>query len=209
MKYDFNLENQRQARKKLVMKILVTVAEIIVVVLISYLITHHGMTVYTVSGQDMNPTLENGDRILVNKLSYHIHSIKRNDVVVVKQSGLEHNYYSAERIIGLPGEKIQIKDGSVYINNEKLKEKYDFSSMENGGLALEPIMLDEDEYFVLCDNRNNGEDSRNANVGNISRENIVGKAWFRMNTIEMVSMIDKVSEQKEKQKSSASPEATQ
>ena len=136
MKYDFDLENQREARKKLAVKILITVAEICVVVALGYLITHYGMQIFTVSGQDMNPTLENGDRILVNKLSYRIHSIKRNDVVIVRLSGSEHNYYSAERVIGLPGETVQIKEGRVYIDGEKLKEKYTFPAMENGGLAL-------------------------------------------------------------------------
>ncbi len=87
----------------------------------------------------MTPTLENGDRILVNKMSYRIHSIKRNDVVIVRQSGSEHNYYSADRVIGLPGETVQIKEGRVYIDGERLKEKYRFPVMENGGLALEEI----------------------------------------------------------------------
>ena len=206
MKYDFDLENQREARKKLAVKILITVAEICVVVALGYLITHYGMQIFTVSGQDMNPTLENGDRILVNKLSYRIHSIKRNDVVIVRLSGSEHNYYSAERVIGLPGETVQIKDGRVYIDGEKLKEKYTFPAMENGGLALEEVTLDEDEYFVLCDNRNSGEDSRNANVGNVLRENIVGKAWFRMNTLEIISFLNGFS-QKKNETASASPAA--
>lgn len=205
MKYDFDLENQREARKKLAIKILITVLEVCVVILLGYLFTHKGMQIFTVSGQDMNPTLENGDRILVNKMSYRIHSIKRNDVVIVRQSGSEHNYYSPERVIGLPGETVQIKEGRVYIDGEKLKEKYDFPAMENGGLALEEITLDEDEYFVLCDNRNSGEDSRNANVGNVLRENIIGKAWFRMNTMEIISFLDAFSDKKQ-DKATPSPE---
>jgi len=206
MKYDFNLENQKEARKKLAIKILITFLEICVVVALGYLITHWGMRIYTVSGQDMLPTLEKGDRILVNKFSYRIHSIKRNDVVVVRLSGSEHSYYSAERVIGLPGETVQIKEGRVYIDGEKMKEKYKFPLMENGGLALEEITLDEDEYFVLCDNRNSGEDSRNANVGNVLRDNIVGKAWFRMNTLEIVSFLDGFSKDS-KEKSTVSPAA--
>ena len=199
MKYDFNLENRKEARKKLIKKILITTVEVIAVVFLAYAITHYGMETFTVSGQYMSPTLEHGDKILVNKISYRLHSIKRNDLVIVEQSGSEHNYYSVERVIGLPGETVQIKDGEVYIDDEKLEEKYDFPVMENGGLALEPVILDEDEYFVLCDNRNNGEDSRNANVGNILKENIIGKAWIRMNTIEFVSYLDEFEKQKEKQ----------
>ena len=196
MKYDFDLENRKEARKKLARKILITVLEVIVVVFLGYALTHYGMETFTVTGQYMSPTLENGDEILVNKMSYRIHSIKRNDVVIVEQRGSEHNYYSVERVIALPGEQIQIKDGEVYIVGELLEEKYDFPVMENGGLALEPVILDEDEYFVLCDNRNNGEDSRNANVGNILRDNIVGKAWIRLNTAELISNLDGFAKEK-------------
>ena len=127
-----------------------------------------------------------------------VKKIHREDVVIVEQGGAEHKYYSAERIIGLPGETIQIKEGYVYINDKKLEEKYDFPVMENGGLALEKVVLDEDEYFVLCDNRNSGEDSRNANMGNILKENIIGKAWIRLNTIELISHLDGFAKEQEK-----------
>ncbi|HBI60913.1 MAG TPA: signal peptidase I [Lachnospiraceae bacterium] len=201
MKYDFDLENRKDTGKRLAKMILITIAEVLIVVFAAYAITHYGMETFTVSGQYMSPTLETGDKILVNKLSYRIHSIKRNDVVIVQQSGSEHNYYTVERVIGLPGEEVQIQDGNVFINGKKLKEPYDFPAMENGGLALEPVILEEDEYFVLCDNRNNGEDSRNANVGNIAKEDIIGKAWIRMNTIEFISHLDGFSEEKDAESS--------
>lgn len=200
MRYDFDLENRKELGKKFARKILITIFEVIVVIFLGYAVTHYGMETFTVTGQYMSPTLENGDEILVNKMSYRIHSIKRNDVVIVEQRGSEHNYYSVERVIALPGEQVQIKEGKVYIDGELLKEKYDFPVMENGGLALEPVILDEDEYFVLCDNRNNGEDSRNANVGNILRDNIVGKAWIRLNTVEFISGLDGFAKEKEGKK---------
>ncbi len=190
MKYDFDLENRREGRKRFIRGMMLTVAEALLVILAAFAITQFGLVTFTVSGQYMDPTLQNGDKILVNRMFYHIHSVRRNDVVIVKQGGSEHNYYSVERVIGLPGEKVQIKEGAVYIDGKRLKEKYDFPLMENGGLALDPVTLDRKEYFVLCDNRNNGEDSRNANVGNIVQEDIVGKAWIRMNTIEIVSCLD-------------------
>ena len=87
-------------------------------------------------------------------------------------------------------EKVQIKDGEVYIDGDKLKEKYRFPTMENGGLALEEFTLSEGEYFMLCDNRNECEDSRNANVGNVMSENIVGKAWIRTNHFTLVNRIN-------------------
>jgi len=204
MKYDFNIENRRDSGKRIFKQCLIAVLEIAAVVFLAFAITHYGMETFTVAGQYMSQTLNDGDKILVNKMSYRIHSIKRNDVVVVKQSGSEHNYYSVERVIALPGEKIQIKSGKVYINGKELEEKYDFPVMENGGLAIEDVVLDEDEYFVLCDNRNNGEDSRNATVGNILKENIVGKAWIRMNTLQFISHLDGFEEQKEQKKQEAS-----
>ena len=124
MNYSFEFEHQRAARKKIIIRVAIIIVEVIVVILAAFLLTHKGMVVFTVSGQDMAPTLNNGDRILINKLSYRIHSIKRNDIVVVKQSGAEHNYFSVERVIGLPGEKVQIINGEVYIDDEKYEEKY-------------------------------------------------------------------------------------
>ena len=144
----------------------------------------------TVSGEYMSPTLKSGDCVLVNKLSYRFHKIHRNDVIVVKQTGSEHSYFTLERVIGLPDEKVQIQEGQVYINGKKLKEKLDFPLMDNGGLAEDAFTLDQGQYFVLGDNRNECEDSRNATVGNISRKSIVGKAWIRMNSFTFVGMIN-------------------
>ena len=85
---------------------------------------------------------------------------------------------------------MQIKEGQVYINDKKLKEKLSYPLMDNGGLAEDVVTLDKNEYFVLGDNRNECEDSRNAAVGNISRKSIVGKAWIRMNSFTFVGMIN-------------------
>ena len=134
--------------------------------------------------------MKSGDCVLINKLSYRFHKIHRNDVIVVRQTGSEHSYFSLERVIGLPGERVQIKEGQVYINDKKLKEKLSYPLMDNGGLAEDVVTLDKNEYFVLGDNRNECEDSRNAAVGNISRKSIVGKAWIRMNSFTFVGMIN-------------------
>ena len=82
--------------------------------------------------------------------------------------------------IDLPDiDTVQIKDGALYVNDELYKESTDVASMEDAGLASDPIELEKDEYFVLGDNRNNSEDSRYANIGNVKRDYIIGKAWFR------------------------------
>lgn len=207
MKYDFDLEDHSKKRKEIFLRVVLWILEIAVVLFVAYAITHFGLEKMTVSGDYMKPTLKDDDKILINKMSYHIHKVKRNDVVVVKHDGSQHSYYTIERVIGLPGEKLQIKDGCVYINGKKLKEKYDFPKMENGGLALEEMKLGADEYFMLCDNRNACEDSRNANVGNVLKSDIVGKAWIRTNSITLINYINAFEHEKHSD-SSASPEAS-
>lgn len=206
MKYDFDLEDKSKKRKQLILRILLILLEVAIVIFAAYAITHYGLEKMTVSGEYMSPTLQDGDEVLIDRMRYRICSIKRNDVVVVRHNGSEHSYYTVERVIGMPGEKVKIEDGEVYINGKKLKEKFDFPKMENGGLALEEVTLEEDDYFMLCDNRNECEDSRNANIGNVRKQDIVGKAWLRTNSLALISHIDGYAKQRNPKDSDASSE---
>lgn len=135
-----------------------------------------------VEGASMENTLHNGDNLIVDKLSYRFHDPERFDIIVFPFQFQDNTYY-IKRIIGLPGETVQIMDdGSIYINGEKLEENYGMEVIkpETIGRAVEPIELGDDEYFVMGDNRNNSSDSRTDMVGNITRENIIGKAWLRI-----------------------------
>ena len=135
-----------------------------------------------VEGASMENTLHNGDNLIVDKLSYRFHDPERFDIIVFPFQCQDNTYY-IKRIIGLPGETVQIMDdGSIYINGEKLEENYGMEVIkpETIGRAAEPIELGDDEYFVMGDNRNNSSDSRTDMVGNITRENIIGKAWLRI-----------------------------
>lgn len=132
-----------------------------------------------VNGESMYPTLHHKDNLIVDKLSYRFHDPERFDIIVFPYQYKEKTYY-IKRIIGLPGETVQIIDGYVYIDGEKLEESYGREVMKNAVLASEEITLAEDEYFVLGDNRNASEDSRFPDVGNIKREDIIGKAWVRI-----------------------------
>ena len=135
-----------------------------------------------VEGASMENTLHNGDNLIVDKLSYRFHDPERFDIIVFPFQFQDNTYY-IKRIIGLPGETVQIMDdGSIYINGEKLEENYGMEVIkpESIGRAAEPIELGDDEYFVMGDNRNNSSDSRTDMVGNITRENIIGKAWLRI-----------------------------
>ena len=133
-----------------------------------------------VSGPSMQNTLHNGDNLIVDKLSYRFHDPERFDIVVfpVVRDGKEEYYI--KRVIGLPGETVQIIDGYVYINGEKLDENYGAEVMNDAGRAAEPITLGDDEYFVLGDNRNDSTDSRDPDVGVLKKSDLMGRAWLRI-----------------------------
>ena len=136
----------------------------------------------SVVGQSMSKTLNGGDQILVNRFVYKVTDPKTNDIVVFLPNGNEKSHYYVKRVIGVPGDTVQIKNGRIYVNGTEFTEKVDVASIEDAGLAADAVTLGDDEYFVLGDNRNNSEDSRYANIGNIKREYIIGKAWFVIST---------------------------
>lgn len=108
--------------------------------------------------QSMNPTLQNEDVVLLNKLSYKIGSPKRMDVVAVRIGASENSPTYVRRIIGLPGETVQIKDGKVYIDDTELELTFNDTAIENAGVAEKGETLGDNEYFVLCDDYNNNRD---------------------------------------------------
>ena len=138
---------------------------------------YFGQRVSTV-GDSMKPVLENGDVVLVNRIVYNATTPKRGDIIVFKPKGNENAHYYIKRIIGLPGETVEILENSIYIDGEKLEEDYETTDIDDVGIVSEKIQLGSDEYFVLGDDRENSEDSRNADVGNVKRSYIYGKAWF-------------------------------
>ena len=150
-----------------------------IVVGITFLIIHFvGQRTY-VSGSSMENTLSDGDNLIVDKITYRFSDPKRYDIIVFPYQ-YEENTYFIKRIIGLPGETVQIVDGIIYIDGEALQESYGREVMKNSGLAADPVTLGEDEYFVLGDNRNDSTDSRDPSVGKIKRNQIIGRAWVRI-----------------------------
>ena len=127
----------------------------------------------------MDPTLNAGDVLLVDRMAYRFSTPKRGDIIVYK-TGDDSKKASThiKRIIGLPGETIQIKDGQILIDGETYQEDGGFPAIENAGVAETRVTLGNGEYFVLGDNRNNSEDSRYADMGNVKKRNIIGKVWF-------------------------------
>ena len=132
----------------------------------------------SVTGDSMNPILANGDETLVNKLVYNLGSPRRGDVIAFQPNGNEHSHYYIKRVVGLPGETIEIKKGQIWIDGKKIKEKYQTTEISDKGVLEEPVTLKNNEYFVLGDDRQNSDDSRSADVGNIKRSDIIGTVWF-------------------------------
>lgn len=126
-----------------------------------------------VVGSSMEPTYHDGDQLIVNKILYRFSKPKRNDVIVFEMDDERH---LIKRVKGLPGDTVQVKDGSIYINGKIQKEE--FPQMDACGSAATPLTLGKDEYFVLGDNRNHSSDSRE--FGPVKKKQITGKAWIRI-----------------------------
>lgn len=151
---------------------------IVVIALAVFLVQMLGSRV-TIEGHSMEPSLMAGDEVLIDRLFYHFTSIHRYDVVYFQcgEDNSEKTYL--KRVVGLPGEKVQIRDGKIYINDAPLATGESISYYTVAGLAEDPILLRDNEYFLIGDNGDSSEDSRFAPVGNVTREQIIGKAWFR------------------------------
>ncbi|MCD7825436.1 MAG: signal peptidase I [Clostridiaceae bacterium] len=162
---------------------------LLVCVLLAYFVaaflTHFVVYQTTVEGDSMEPALSDGDSILIQKVSYYLHSPERFDIVVfpvTRESDSENSSeltYYVKRVIGLPGEEVQIKNGKVYIDGELLEDdNYCLAEILDAGKAETPIQLEAGQYFVLGDNRNMSTDSRSDYVGLVKEENIVGRVCF-------------------------------
>lgn len=167
---------------KVLKELLSTGLYLLFVLCVTYLVIAFVGQRTEVDGESMEPTLSNGDNLIVDKLTYRFKDPERFDIIVFPFQYQEDTYY-IKRIIGMPGETVQIDEqGNIYIDGEILQESYgrEVIRPENIGVAREPIVLGEDEYFVMGDNRNNSSDSRMEIVGNIHREDIIGRAWVRI-----------------------------
>ena len=174
------LEEEPAGGRRLLTEIILWILEIAVAILLGFLLVRFGIERMTVSGSSMEGVLQDEDSVIIEKITGKFRGYKRFDVIAFKQDGTEHNYYNIKRILGLPGETVQIIKGSVYINGELLEDEFAGDGMANAGVASKEIVLEENEYFVLGDNRNNSEDSRFANVGNVVKSDIIGKVLLRL-----------------------------
>ena len=166
--------------KNVIREVISTVLYILVVLVAVYLFIAFVGQRTGVRGSSMEPTLRDRDNLIVDKISYRFHDPERYDIIVFPFQ-YEENVFYIKRIIGLPGETVYIdENGGIFINGELLQENYGKEVILSAGRAAETITLGSDEYFVLGDNRNNSSDSRDPSVGNIKRNQIVGRAWVRI-----------------------------
>ena len=185
--------NFRKQRRKfnlpLFKEILSWRIECAIVICMAYVLVSTFGVRTNIVGPAMESTLQNDDDVFINKFIYMISRPKAGDVVVFLPNGNEKSHYYIRRVVAVPGDTVQIQNGALYVNDELYNEQMDVASMEDAGIAADPITLGKDEYFVLGDNRNNSEDSRYANIGNVKNEYIIGKAWFRFSGISDFGMI--------------------
>ncbi|MCI9427143.1 MAG: signal peptidase I [Eubacterium sp.] len=183
-------KEKKKVNIPIVKEVITWIVEILIVLAIAFVFVCYIGLRTSVVGQSMSPTLENRQEILVNRFIYSITNPKPNDIVVFLPNGNEKSHYYVKRVIAVPGDKVQIKDGAVYVNGELFDEKAETAAILDAQLAAEEIELGEDEYFVLGDNRNNSEDSRYANIGNVKKEYIIGKAWFIVSPFQDFGFLD-------------------
>ena len=170
---------QEKKKKSAVREVMGWLLYLAILVAVAFVLVHFVGECTVVSGDSMSPTLSDGDNLIVDKLSYRIRAPKRFEIVVFPFQYQKGTYY-IKRIIGLPGEQVQIYDGKVYINGKVLEKSNDFEPIRSAGLASEAITLGEDEYFVLGAHRTNSADSREPSVGTILRQDMIGRAIFRI-----------------------------
>lgn len=176
--------NHKKKKKNILLSLLREIVSISLYLLVVLAITWFVITFIVqktvVIGTSMENTLSAADQIIVDKISYRFGEPKRYDIIVFPYPQNKNNHY-IKRIIGMPGETVEIDEsGNILIDGKILEESYGKEVIAAAGLAEHPVTLLEDEYFVLGDNRNDSQDSRDPLVGNIKRDEIFGKAWVRI-----------------------------
>lgn len=176
-------QNEEQ---NLIRRICSWVIDITVVLAFAWFCLYAFGTQIRISGQSMTPLLDSGDVVLMNRLSYDLGKPERMDVVVFER---EDHKTNVKRVVGIPGDTVQIRDGILYINGRRFGEEQDLDQVSLAGLAEKPVELGTGEYFLLGDNRDSSEDSRFANIGNVKEEQILGKVWLRLFPLENIRLI--------------------
>ena len=172
--------------ESLLQRIVRGVVQIVVVIALARLCVYSFGTVGTMPGQSMRPALEDGDQVLLDRLSLRLRGPARYDIVLFT-SPVTGNI-NMKRVMG---ETVEIRDGQLLIDGSPLEGEAGntYGKASIAGLAERPVLLGENEYFVLGDNREVSEDSRFETVGNVPLKNMTGKAWFRTAPFEQIGLV--------------------
>ena len=173
-------KRKKRINMKIVQEILVWTGEVLLAFGFACILVYFFGAALSNVGQSMEPAIYSGDRVLVNRFIYGIKAPTYGDLIVFKPNGNENAHYHIKRVVGLPGDTVTIESGRVFIDGELLNEEILTEGMNDAGVAEAPLLRGEGEYFVLGDNRNNSEDSRSADIGNVRRKDIMGMAWFNI-----------------------------
>lgn len=165
------------------------IADVIMVVVFAYTLVLFTCDRTTVAGGSMQPAVKHEDTVLINRMAYAWFPPKRYSVIAFKVTGVNSAKVYVKRVVGLPGETVQIKDCRIYINGTKRSDDVVDENILTAGIAANEIRLGADEYFVLGDNRNNSEDSRFANIGKVKKENIIGSVWAVMSPFDHIGLV--------------------
>jgi len=189
----FKMYQERSSNRPIIQFV---IAIIVLVFLAWFLVYSFGHSTENI-GQSMEPTLQPEDTVLVDMFTYSFKMPERYDVIVFTKNDVDHEtalhetgITNIKRIIGLPGETIQILNGNIYIDDVLLEDTRELGGVPLGGLATDRLTLDENEYFVLGDNRQASEDSRSVSIGNVQTSEIIGKCWLRIKPFSAFGRID-------------------
>lgn len=174
--------NFRRRRRKIqgekVRYVSIWIVEILAVIALAFLVTLGYGKRISCSGESMTPAVAENGSVLVDRVAYHIRSPKKGDVVAFTPKGNTSANDNVKRIVAVPGDTVQIKNGRLYVNGTVTNLKQTGLSIKDAGRAETEITLGDNEYFVLGDNVNNSEDSRYESIGNVTRKEMIGKVWF-------------------------------
>lgn len=193
MNLRFEEESKKERRIQILKEVIWFLIAAVIVVFFAWLIVRFAMKKASMIGSSMEPTLFNGEDVIVNKTSYILLSPRRGSVIAFypeqdedETEEINDSSILIRRIVGLPGETIQIRDGKVYVDGTVLEEDYNFEEIIAAGRANDEIKLESDEYFVLSDKRMDQDDSRNTTFTKVRKANIIGKVILTLNPFSMV-----------------------